>query len=352
MNVRSSLARAAAALAALCLGSAGSVQAQDPGVIHYTQDPALYRIPGNGGAVFQVPWAPANVAATTDLSYYGRHRYFHVVNVGQLPGNNLAYGDFYLWDEGTGVSIKLTEFRGPVYTPTYFSRTRWSNDRLDTFFSFYTWDTTTGLRHLVRARISASDIVAAGTTFVPLTQADLGGRLEIVATWPDIMDYIWHPGGGSLYYIDARTASQFKLRIHAVGDTPMDADPVLFDEAVTGHRPDLGDVAPDGSRLVLHVATQSKFGWTGPSGLITLDANTGAWNWLLTDTTGKTGLRKCGGQIFAPDSSGFAFGAERLSNGKVAAEGLYKMSLLDGTITTLREEGSTSPGFGLRRWTR
>jgi hypothetical protein len=64
MNVRSSLARAAAVLAALCLGSSGLAHAQDPGVIHYTQDPALYRIPGNGGTVFQVSGAPAGPART------------------------------------------------------------------------------------------------------------------------------------------------------------------------------------------------------------------------------------------------------------------------------------------------
>src|SRR4051794_32726991 len=82
-----------------------------PGTIHYTQGSALYRISGapNSTPVL-VPNTPGTMYRTTDLRYgvtgLERHRYFHSVDLGTFTygTQTLKYGDYYAWNEATGIS--------------------------------------------------------------------------------------------------------------------------------------------------------------------------------------------------------------------------------------------------------
>lgn len=352
----------------LTLSATSQAQTDPFGTIHYTQSPSLYRISGASNSVPSlVAGAPDPAIRPTDLKYDGRHRYFTLTKDGTMPVTGQTKGDFYLWDEATGGSIKLTAFAGPnLYTPTGISRTRWSNDRQDTFFSFYVEEPATGVIRLVRTRVTAAtpnwgqNIVAAGAGFVPFDETDLlpGGRLEVVASWNNsYKQYTWSPAGDVLYYLDLYTANgvgRDRIRAHPVGDTPMDQDPVLFDEVATGIRVSEVDVSPTTGMLAFYgetvkVARNGSVTTVDPTGYIMLSPLTGAWSWSFKSTTAKAGFRAGTEPLFAPDGTGLCFWGSRLSSGKVVASGLYKLALSDGSVATIREATS---GSTLRRWTR
>lgn len=357
-------------LLALSLALWASVaQAQTgPGVIHYKSGTTLYAISGapNSVPTLEAANLPADgVYATTDLKYgppgSERHFYFTDIDLGSFP-DGTKYGDHYAWDEATRATVQVTRFRSSRYlTSTTVNSPRWSNDRQDSFFSFAVNDVTAGQVYLVRARVTGAQIAASTpeAPFEPLTEADLdptnpAARLEVVASLPRYMSHYWHQQGTGLYVVDDRISGGYKLRFHPVGTTPIDADPVVFDESVTKIRISVADVSPATGQLVLQVQTKVKSGYADPSGLIVLNPNNPApnnWNWLVTETTSRTGLESIGSPFISPDGLVVAFTATRTSNGKVVAIGLYRIDLTGGAVSTIREEAANSSGFSRIRWT-
>jgi hypothetical protein len=364
----------------LTLSATSQAQTDPFGTIHYTQSPSLYRISGAPNSVPSlVPGAPDPAIRPTDLKYDGRHRYFTLTKDGTMPGRGHIKGDFYLWDEATGGSIKLTSFAGPTYyTPTGLSATRWSNDRQDTFLSFLIEDPAAGITRLLRTRVTAATpnwgqiIVTSGSGFVPFDETDLlpAGRLEVVGSWPYGIGNLFEssPSGDVFYYLNNYTVNginRSRLRVHSAGDTPTSQDTVIFDEATTGVEigpftvsPVTGQIICNG--LTVKVSRNGSKSYVEPSGVITVDPATKAWSWLLTNATatkrggvtGLTGVATGGILSIAPDGSGFCFPADRYSNGTWVAKGLYKMGFSDGTVSTIREVSTSDPTFGVRRWTR
>jgi hypothetical protein len=271
----------------LCLSLTLRTRAQGPGTIHYAESSALFRISGAGGGTpYPVPGAPLGCIRPTDRPYDDRLRYVFAT---RDPDN------FHLWDEATGTSIQLTNFTGrPYYSSTGYSRTRWSNDRQDTFLSFWINDPQVGVTHVVRPRVTPATpnwgaaIVAAGANFVPFYETDLleGGRLEIVATWPVAKEYSWAPDGGSIVYVDPiklnGSTTLNRLMVHVVG-TPMESDRVLFDPAVTGLNPIAGepDISPTTGQLLFKAEPLRK----GPQGIVCFDPLSRGWTMIGSNPT-------------------------------------------------------------------
>jgi hypothetical protein len=369
-----------ALLVGLTLSATSRAQTDPFGAIHYTQSPSLYRISGAPNSVPSlVAGAPDPVSRPTDLKYDGRHRYFTCTKDGTMPVTGHTKGDFYLWDEATGGSIRLTSFAGPTYyTPSALGATRWSNDRQDTFLSFRIEDPATGITRLVRTRVTAATpnwgqiIVTSGSGFVPFDETDLlpGGRLEVVGSWPYGTGEFFQssPSGDNFYYMHSYTMNginRSRLRVHAAGDTPTSQDTVIFDEATTGVEngpfavsPVTGQIICNG--LTVKVSRNGSKSYVEPSGVIMVDPATKAWSWLLTNATatkngrvtGLAGVATAGLLTCAPDGSGFCFAADRFSNGTWVAKGLYKMGFSDGTVSTIREASTSDLTFGVRHWTR
>jgi hypothetical protein len=363
-------------LLALALAVSASAQAQtQPGILHLepSSGAALGRISGAPNSTpLLIPNGPANILRPTDLRYDGRHRYVHYVDVGTLPVLGHTYRDLYLWDEVTGLDIKLTNFRGPLYV---YRRMLWSNDRADTFLSFGMVDPIAGRYYVVRSRVDETTpawgpaIVAAGASFEPFNEDDLlpGGRLEVVLsdtdgnpatsfTWTasdDVVAYLkWHT-------VNGRTGNT--VRLHQVGDTPIAADPIVFDELVTGRRP-LSNIecSPTSGQVLVFVRSRVEDrkgnATTGnPAGYMSFDLNNPAANpvWYIQEPTGKSGYRPSDGMHFHPDGTYVGFEASRISNSRVVGRGLYWMpSVPGGSPIRIYESTDTTSYLTPHRWTR
>lgn len=362
---------------ALGLALSASAQAQtQPGILHLepTSGAALGRISGAPNSTpLLIQNGPENLLRPTDLRYDGRHRYVHYKDVGTLPelGPGQTYRDYYLWDEATGLDIKLTDFRGPLYV---YRRMLWSNDRADTFLSFGMVDPVAGRYYVVRTRVDTITpawgpaIVALGAAFEPFDEADLlpGGRLEVVLSDTEsnpATSFTWTASNDVVAYLKSHTVngrSGVTVRLHQVGDTPLEADPIVFDELVTGRRP-LSNIecSPTSGQVLVFVRSrfEDRKGTVtigNPAGYMSFDLNNPAASpvWFMQEPTGKSGYRPSS-LNFHPDGNLVALEASRISNSRVVGRGLYwTPSTPGGSLTRIYEWTDTNLYFAPHRWTR
>jgi hypothetical protein len=132
-----------------------------PGMIHFRSANAAYRVAGDGTSLAAIANPPAPLLTrqpSARSDYAGGRLFFYAVERGQIPtlvasGQTVYYGDLYAWNEG-GVNQKLTNFGGTEYVLSRSSFDKvWSNDGLDSCFSFVTYDATTALYCIYRAHV-------------------------------------------------------------------------------------------------------------------------------------------------------------------------------------------------------
>ena len=348
--------------------------AQAQGTIHYISGTTWYQMPGIPGSTPTQEFVIPGVFGLTDLKYPVENPDGHLYFYNQDSGGTFTwntttyrYGDHYAWNGATGASTKMTEFSTSLRyrTATIPNSPRWSKDGLDSFFSFAVFDFVDDQVHIVRAWVTGAELASSPTTpFLPLNDWDLDesnpyGRLEVVISLPRYMSHYWSSDGSGLYYNDDRVSGAYKLRFHPVGATPIDNDTILLDEAVTKLRTSVASVVPITNQpanglVVVQVATKLKNGGYGDSaGLIVLDPQVSApnnWSWLLKETTSRTGLEVIRSPLTSPDGMYVIFNAERTSNGKTVAKGIYRIPLAGGSYTAMREDSATSVSTGLRGW--
>jgi hypothetical protein len=300
--------------------------AQGMGVIYYrsgSPTTSTYQVNGDGTGQRLVAATPEIQRPTSKSDYPGGHLFFWNQNVGTVPGTTQQYGNIMVWNEA-GNTKPLTAFTGPLYTTTWYTRNKWSNDGQDTFFSFFVYDSMTTRYHVYRANVTAAQIADPG--FAPLAPGD--GRSEEITNWARLPnEYAWHPSGTKLYYVDQRISGRFLIRMKIVGvGLTEDDDLVLFDQAVTGIRAFTVFASPTREQLVCESANPATGDWLG---LISLDPTAGTWSWLIKDTPrSATGLISIANPQFSPDGTGITFGAERYvspKGGGTYIYGLYKM---------------------------
>jgi hypothetical protein len=321
------------------------------GVIYYRDGypgPATYQVHGDGTGQSLLE-ASLTLGRPTSMSdYLGGRIFFWTQSVGTIPGTTYGYGNIMVWNQA-GSSKPVTAFNGPVYATTY-SRTRWSNDGQDSFFSFYGYDSTTARWHVYRANVTAAE--AANPDFQPLISGDT--RLEEVTSWAQLPDdYAWHPSGTKLFYLDQRFTGQWKVRLKVVAVVSIeDNDLVLFDQGNTGVRPNSALVAsPATEQLVFDGYSPA----TGANGLISLNSATAAWSWIALDAApGKPGLSENSNPMFSPDGTGIAFSAKTFVSSKKGGTytyGLYKMPANGGLASLLTQNPSDGMAKLPEGWT-
>lgn len=329
-----------------------TVQAQTgEGTIYFRSGTAAYRVAGNGTGLAAIanPPAPLRTRQPSARSDYpGGRLLFYPVERGQIPslaasGQTVYYGDLFAWSEG-GVNRKLTDFGGPEYVLNRFNYLNvWSNDGLDSSFTFVAYDEATALYRVYRAHVSGEDISNSLTPLAPLMPGD--SRLELVLTMPlNPLNLVWDWSGTKLHYIDTAVVAgvaHYRIRTHVVGpDVTQSNDPVLLDAGTPskgGTVKSLSylDASPTDDLLVANVYDNGR---GGTSGLILVDANTGTWSWRLTDAAASTsGISSPFGARFSPDGTGLAFAASRTVKRLSSVPGLYRMPTGSGEFSPVTE---------------
>jgi hypothetical protein len=317
--------------------------AQGMGVIYYrsgSPTTPTYQVNGDGTGQRLVATTPEIQRPTSRADYPGGRLFFWNQPVGTVPATTQQYGNIMVWNQA-GNTKPVTAFTGPLYTTTWYTRNKWSNDGQDTFFSFYVYDSATARYHVYRANVTAAEV--ADPSFQALAPGD--ARLEEVTNWSGLSDdYTWDRFGTRLYYLDMRDLDRRKVRVKVVGvGLTEDDDAVLFDQRVTGLRPILTvSASPTRAQLVFPADNPT----TGAKGLISLDTTTGAWKSLITEPAINVfGLSRIVSPMFSPDGTGIAFGDQRyVKKGNTYVPGVYKMSA-DGGPTFLLTEAPSGGSF-------
>ena len=186
------------------------------GVVFYRDGypgPATYQVHGDGTGQSLLAASLTLGRPTSRSDYPGGRLFFWTQSVGTIPGTTYGYGNVEMVWSQAGSSKPVTAFNGPVYATSY-SRTRWTNDGQDSFFSCYGYDAPAARWHLYRAKVTAAQIADSG--FQHLVPGD--ARLEEVTNWAQLPDdYAFDTYGTKLFYFDRRFTGQWKVRLKVVG---------------------------------------------------------------------------------------------------------------------------------------
>lgn len=343
--MRRALASAFALLATL----ATTAHAQSQGTIVYTWN-GSNSVDVATGAVDAVP----SGRPTSRSDYPGGRLYFVRDTTGKAPGSDVTIGDHYL-EDSLGNRVLVTAFYGPDYYTYRFGSNLLSNDGMDSFYSFWVYDRTTGHYLFYRAHITPSDILAPD--FVPLTLPDPQNRLELILVVDNSQDATrimdWNPESTGVVHIDDylyKGTSYDRLLIHHVGpDVTPANDEVVTDERLSGvdFRGSFEFSPLTGNQLLTYTDAGR-----GGRGIAVWSRGAAGWSyaWVQKEfSTKSSGLASINYPVYSPDGTGVAFWGRVYRNG-TWVWGIYRCPAGGGAIQAVLGFGSDSNTRTLNAW--